>query len=84
MTMVAKKNEMPAGAFKARCLQVMDEVAKHKRPLVVTKRGRPVVKIVPVDSDPEPSIFGSLADRYQIIGDVEGHVLPVGSWEVLK
>jgi prevent-host-death family protein len=82
--MVLKKNEMAAGVFKARCLQVMDEVARRKQPITVTKRGKPVVKIVPVDETPAESIFGSLAGRFEIVGDVEEAVLPLGTWETLK
>lgn len=46
---------MAAGEFKARCLAVLDEVAASKRPLVITKRGRPVAKVVPLaQSEPAP------------------------------
>lgn len=84
MTMVAKNIEMAAGVFKARCLQVMDEVAKRKRPVIVTKRGKPVVKIVPIEGEADVPVFGRLADRFEIVGDIEGPILPMGSWEVLK
>ncbi len=36
-----------AGKFKDRCLKIMDSVAQTKTPVVVTKRGRAVVKVVP-------------------------------------
>jgi prevent-host-death family protein len=36
-----------AGKFKDLCLKIMDGVARTKTPIVVTKRGRPVVKVVP-------------------------------------
>ncbi len=39
-----------AGKFKAVCLQALDDVAATKRPLVITKRGKPVAKLVPVSS----------------------------------
>ncbi len=39
---------MPAGAFKARCLAVMNEIQATGESLVITKRGTPVVKVVPV------------------------------------
>ena len=39
---------MAAGEFKARCLAVLDEVATSKRTIVITKRGRPVAKVVPL------------------------------------
>ena len=84
MTMVSKNDEMAAGEFKARCLQVMDEVARRRRPLVVTKRGKPVVKIVPVDAESAASIFGRLADRYELVGDIEAPVLPIERWSALK
>jgi prevent-host-death family protein len=47
--------QMAAGEFKARCLAILDEVAASKREVVITKRGRPVAKVVPLaESDPVP------------------------------
>ncbi len=40
---------MAAGEFKAKCLQVMDEVRSTRTPVVITKRGKPVAKLVPAD-----------------------------------
>ena len=37
-----------AGKFKDICLQTLDEVAATRRPVVITKRGRPVAKLVPI------------------------------------
>ncbi len=39
-----------ASEFKARCLAMLDEVAQHHQTIIVTKHGRPVAKIVPLDS----------------------------------
>lgn len=47
--------EIPASAFKARCLALLDEVATTRRSLVVTKHGRPVAKLVPLD-DAAPTL----------------------------
>lgn len=52
MTMPGRTRQMAAGEFKARCLAVLDEVAASKRDLVITKRGRPVAKVVPL-TEPE-------------------------------
>jgi prevent-host-death family protein len=41
---------MGAGAFKDQCLKTLDEVARDRTPVVITKRGRPVAKLVPVTS----------------------------------
>lgn len=48
-----------AGAFKAKCLQLMDEVQRRRIELVITKHGRPVAKLVPVE-ELEPDAFGSM------------------------
>lgn len=44
---------IPAGAFKQGCLRILDEVAETHREIVITKRGRPVAKLVPVKQDRE-------------------------------
>src|SRR2546428_3184707 len=43
----------PAGEFKAKCLEAMDEVASTGEPIIVTKRGRPVAQIVPITQRPK-------------------------------
>ena len=40
--------KMPAGKFKAQCLPVMKEVRATREPVLITKRGRPVAKLVPL------------------------------------
>jgi prevent-host-death family protein len=39
---------LAAGKFKDICLQTLDEVAATRRPVVITKRGRPVAQLVPI------------------------------------
>ncbi len=67
--MSTNDREIAAGAFKARCLKLMDEVARDRVPIVITKRGRPVAKLVPVDESPPP-LFGCLGGTVTIIGDI--------------
>jgi len=55
MTMVTKAKSIPAGQFKARCLALLDEVAERGAELVVTKHGRPVARVVPVEAPPDLS-----------------------------
>ena len=43
---------MKATDFKTHCLEVLDEVSRNRREFVVTKRGKPVAKVVPVGVDP--------------------------------
>jgi prevent-host-death family protein len=69
---------MAAGAFKAKCLAVMDEVQKKRESVVITKRGKPVAKLVPVESAKD-DIFGFYVGRGQIVGDVLSP-LPPEDW----
>jgi prevent-host-death family protein len=50
---------VPAGDFKQRCLALLDQVAETGTPIVVTKRGRPVARVVPIPP-PNQSLRGSL------------------------
>lgn len=49
---------IPASQFKAKCLALLDEVAENKQPLVITKRGKPVARVVPVEKP--RSLVGSV------------------------
>ena len=46
-------NTIPAGAFKQGCLRILDEVAETHGEVVITKRGKPVAKLVPVEQEKE-------------------------------
>jgi len=74
---------MAAGEFKAKCLKVMDRVNKTREPILITKKGRPVAKLVPADTTSD-DFLGSLAGVMQIVGDVESPVEPPEAWESLR
>ncbi len=61
--------KMSAGRFKAQCLKLMDEVGARREEVVITKRGRPVAKLVPYEETPVP-IRGFLKNTVTILGDV--------------
>jgi prevent-host-death family protein len=71
--------QIAAGAFKAHCLAVMKKVQATGEPVIVTKRGEPVVKVVPVESE-KTDIFGFMMGKAKILGDVESPI-PV-EWKV--
>jgi prevent-host-death family protein len=74
---------MPAGEFKARCLRVMEEVKKYRTPVLITKKGRAVAKLVPPDSQGS-DVFGCMADTARIVGDVESPVLAASAWDAAR
>ena len=58
---------IPAAEFKAQCLAILDRVDPDG--IVITKRGRPVAKLLPLGADSE-SLIGSLAGKLEFKGDV--------------
>jgi prevent-host-death family protein len=72
-----------AGVFKARCLSVIKEVQATGEPVVITKRGTPVVQVAPVVSE-NGDVFGFMAGEFDIVGDIESPVVAVQEWEIMK
>ena len=70
---------MAAGSFKAKCLAVMDEVQAKRETVVITKRGKPVAKWVPIETERD-EIYGFLAGKGAITGDVVSPVLLLEEW----
>jgi prevent-host-death family protein len=57
-----------AGEFKAKCLQLLDEVAASRKPLVITKFGKPVARVVPMP--PAVKLRGALKGSVLYEGDI--------------
>jgi prevent-host-death family protein len=71
--------QIAAGEFKARCLRLMDEIKETGKPLIVTKRGVPMVRLVPIagpDARPK-SIIGRLEGIMRIVGDPDDLIKPI-------
>jgi len=71
--------KMPAGAFKANCLAVMDEVRTKRISVIITKRGKPVAKLVPIQTESD-DIFGFFVGKGRIVGDVVSPILSLEEW----
>jgi prevent-host-death family protein len=73
--------KMAAGAFKVHCLAVMDEVQSKRESVLITKRGKPVAKLVPADNDADKDdIFGFMAGKGKIIGDIVSPAISPEEW----
>lgn len=70
---------MAAGAFKAKCLAVMDEVKAKRVTVVITKRGKPVAKLVPVEPK-QDEIFGFYKGKIKIKGDIVKPAYTLREW----
>jgi len=71
---------IPAAQFKARCLKIMDEVKTRREPVVITKKGKPVARLLPVD-EPGREVFGCLAGELEIAGDITAPVIAPSAWK---
>lgn len=75
--------KMAAGSFKSKCLAVMDEVQAKHETVVITKRGKPVAKLVPVDASSE-DIYEFLAGKGAVAGDIIAPALGAKDWGDLR
>lgn len=56
--MKAKLEDLSASEFKARCLKVLDELEPQR--VIVTKRGRPVAKVIPLPTAQNADLIGCI------------------------
>ena len=74
--MSTQPKTIPAGEFKAHCLALLDKVARTHLPLIVTKRGKPVAKIVPTETRKSQNLLGSV----KFHGDIVAPILD--NWDI--
>jgi len=71
--------EVAISEFKAKCLGMLEEVRKTRKPIRVTRFGKPVAEIVPPSPEkPAGRRLGCMAGTMQILGDIVG---PTGTWD---
>jgi prevent-host-death family protein len=81
MSIVTNEGEttVPAGKFKAQCLSLIDQVNRTHQVITITKRGKPVARLVPLAVEKPRSLFGFFAGHVVEEGDI---VSPTGeSWD---
>ncbi|MEX0874595.1 MAG: type II toxin-antitoxin system prevent-host-death family antitoxin [Actinomycetota bacterium] len=71
---------MAISKFKATCLAVLERVRRTGQPVLITKRGEPVARVIPAvpNVDRRRTSFGSMEATFEILGDI---VSPSGSEE---
>ncbi len=77
---------MAAGKFKATCRAVMDEVQAKREPVLLTKNGKPVAKLVPLElaEQQDPLDAFRFPGKVEILGDIISPVTELEDWEALK
>lgn len=73
---------MAAGKFKATCLAVMDEVRAKREPVVITKHGKPVAKMVPMETEEGKDPLAAFHyPGLKIVGDIMAPLYTDEEWE---
>lgn len=72
------KKKIAAGEFKTHCLAIMDEVQAKRETVIITKRGKPIAKLSPVEKDAD-DIFGFMEGEIEVLGDIVSP-LPPEDW----
>jgi prevent-host-death family protein len=77
--------EIAISKFKAKCLALLEEVDKTKTPLRVTRRGKPLADIIPIQNEEGGrSWLGSMAGTIKITGDIVSPVIELDEIEALR
>ncbi len=61
---------IPVSEFKAKCIDLLKEVQKTKKPLVVTLRGKPLARVEPIVRPKKRVRLGALKGWMEIKGDI--------------
>jgi prevent-host-death family protein len=71
--------------FKATCLSVLERVHKTRKPILITRFGKPIAEVVPPSPPPAPANWmGSMAGTFEITGDIVGPATDDDEWNVLR
>ena len=77
--------EISISEFKAKCLAVLKQVSKTKKPIRVTRFGKPIAEVVPVSpAKGRANWIGSMAGRGKILGDIVSPVIDLDEFEVYR
>ncbi len=77
--------EVSISEFKAKCLALLERVNKTKKPLRITRHGKPVAEVVPPSPLEDRSAWiGSMKGRMEILGDIISPASDEGEWEALR
>jgi prevent-host-death family protein len=77
--------EVAISEFKAKCLALLERVRQTKKPLRITRFGKPVAEVVPPSPDTDQIRWiGSMKDSMQILGDIVAPVVDEADIQALR
>jgi prevent-host-death family protein len=77
--------EIAISEFKAKCLGILEEVRKTRKPIRVTRFGQPVAEVVPPTVEKNKGRrLGSMAGSMKIVGDIVGPTGSLDDWDAWR
>jgi len=77
--------EVAISVFKAKCLALLEQVRATKKPIRITRFGKPVAEVVPATVEIDRGKWiGSMKDTMRITGDIVSPANDEDEWEVLR
>lgn len=65
-----KEHHVSVSDFKAHCLEYLDKTRTHQAEYIVSKRGKPIAKLIPLPEDTQEFSFGQLKGSVTIKSDI--------------
>ena len=75
--------EISSAEFRAQCFKILDQVEKTHQEVIITKRGKPIARLVHIDQgEKKDPLLGALAGLGRTIGDLTEPVADLKDWEL--
>ena len=77
--------EVAISEFKAKCLGILEEVRKTRKPIRITRFGEPVAEVVPSTAEKNKGRkLGGMAGTMKIVGDIIGPTGSLNDWDAWR
>jgi prevent-host-death family protein len=78
-------DEIPISEFKAKCVALLEQVRKTRKPIMITRHGQPVAEVIPPSVPHDRSKWiGSMKGSMEIVGDIIAPANDEDEWEALR
>ena len=75
--------EINAVQFRANCFKILDEVQQKHKEVIITKRGKPIAKLVHlIQEDDKDPLLGAMPGVIETMGDLTEPVIDPDAWEL--